>query len=102
MSYQFKVSMDPLDHSVILSSVFIFLSNSSRPPYLTERSTLGHNDVEFPLPRSLFEEGLHCSGEANGHDHLVRVDVLQGLGRNVLRSPFCNNSQFYKENMKLS
>lgn len=89
--------MDPIYHSAILSPVFIFLGNSSSPPYLTERSTLCHNDVEFPLPRSLFEEGLYCSGEANGHDHLIRVDVLQSLGCNVLRCPFCKNSQFYKE-----
>lgn len=30
--YQFKVSMDPIYHSVILSSVFIFLGNASSPP----------------------------------------------------------------------
>lgn len=54
--------------------------------------------MEFPLPGSLFEEGLYCSGEANGHDHLIRVDVLQSLGCNVLHCPFCKNN---KESMKL-
>lgn len=45
--------------------------------------------MEFPLSGSLFEECLHRAGEADGHDDLIGVDVLQSLGCDVLRCPFC-------------
>lgn len=48
--------------------------------------------MELPLPGCLFKEGLHCSRKADGHDHLIGVDVLQSLGCNVLRCAFCKNS----------
>lgn len=53
--------------------------------------------MEFPLSGSLFEEGLHCSGEANGHDHLIGMDVLQSLGCDVLRCPFCKKPVFQEK-----
>lgn len=68
------------------------LSSSRSPSYLAERSTLCNNDMELPLPGCLFKEGLNCSRKANGHDDLVGVDVLQGLGCNVLCCAFCKNS----------
>lgn len=45
--------------------------------------------MELPLSGSLSEERLHRAGEADGHDDLVGVDMLQGLGCDVLRCPFC-------------
>ena len=35
------------------------------------------------------EEGLHCLGEATSHDHLVGVDVIQGLGGDVGGTGVC-------------
>lgn len=75
-----------------LFPLHLFLATLSSPSYLAERSTLGNNDMELPLSGCLFKEGFYCSRIANGHDHLIGVDVLQSLGCNVLRCAFCKNS----------
>lgn len=52
--------------------------------YLAEGGALCHDDVELAFACSVFEEGLHRARAANSHDDLVRVNVLQGLHRNVV------------------
>lgn len=52
--------------------------------YLAEGGALSHDDMELAFARSVFEEGLHRARAADGHDDLIRVNVLQGLHCNVV------------------
>lgn len=64
-------------------------------PYLAERCTLRHDDLELALAGSFLQEGLHGARVANGHDHLVGVDVLQCLHSDVIRGALCNRRNLW-------
>lgn len=67
-----------------------YLETPQPRPYLAEGRTLGHDDLELALASSFLQKGLNSAGVANGHDHLVGVDVLQRLHGNVVSGALCN------------
>lgn len=52
--------------------------------YLAKGGTLRHDDMELAFARSIFEEGLHGARATDSHDDFIRVNVFQGLHRNVI------------------
>lgn len=69
--------------------------DSQAGPYLAEWCTLRHNDLELALAGSFLQEGLHSARVANGHDHLVGMDVLQRLHSDVIRGALCNRRKLW-------
>lgn len=62
----------------------------SSQPYLAEGRTLCHDDLELALASGFLQEGLDRARVADGHDHLIGVDVLQGLHCNVISRALWN------------
>lgn len=71
--------------------------DSQPRPHLAERRTLRHDDLELPLAGSFLQEGLNGARVANGHDHLIGVDVLQCLHSNVISGALCNRKKPWLE-----
>lgn len=61
--------------------------------YLTEGSTLSHNDMEFTLSCCIFQEGLYGARTSDSHDDLIRMDVLQSLHGNIVCGSLCKTSE---------
>ena len=71
--------------------------DSQPGPHLAERRTLRHDDLELALAGSFLQEGLNGARVANGHDHLIGVDVLQRLHSNVIGGALWNRRKPWVE-----